>query len=419
MHVFDNRTGKTSLLNAFTVQMNKPKHLFFASPYFTNSEIVQKGLDNGSQIKLIVCLNEITSPIALKSLIRHVNIQIRYFTSKFHSKLYIFGNDYALCGSANLTDNGLSSNQEICIGVEHKEEEVLSNLLSLFQHYWDAAEPFGESDLDKFTNLKNISGPSGKNTFEKKIIEEFGKIEADGVEVGKKKKTPEKIYLHEYKKSYQEFLNAFGTIKKTYIKDGRRKVTETELPLRLEIDQFFNYMRETHAGGKSCFDQPLLVGSNLDDNILSYIDLWHNTEWPFLFNNTIPGYQKICEALDEKSKIMSRNADEIFEALLSCYSFHDRLRYYEGGTKGHKKAFLRDNELDKLQKTISYLLFSTNHPIDRMADCIYNPEYKLSGLGNSGVQELMGWVNAEDIPIYNSRTSKVLRYLGFNISIKD
>lgn len=52
-----------------------------------------------------------------------------------------------------------------------------------------------------------------------------------------------------------------------------------------------------------------------------------------------------------------------------------------------------------------------------MGNCIFNPEYKLNEFGRSAVQELLGWVNKEGIPICNGRTVKALRYLGFNVEI--
>ena len=43
-----------------------------------------------------------------------------------------------------------------------------------------------------------------------------------------------------------------------------------------------------------------------------------------------------------------------------------------------------------------------------MADLIYSPEYRLA-------QELVGWLNTQDLPVINGRTTKVLRYFGLNV----
>jgi hypothetical protein len=52
-----------------------------------------------------------------------------------------------------------------------------------------------------------------------------------------------------------------------------------------------------------------------------------------------------------------------------------------------------------------------------MGTCIFSPEYKLNQFGRSAVQELLGWVNKEGIPICNSRTVKALRFFGYNIAV--
>jgi hypothetical protein len=50
-----------------------------------------------------------------------------------------------------------------------------------------------------------------------------------------------------------------------------------------------------------------------------------------------------------------------------------------------------------------------------MADLIYDPHYKLEVFGESAVQELVGWIGPNELPILNARTTKVLRYYGFDI----
>lgn len=37
-------------------------------------------------------------------------------------------------------------------------------------------------------------------------------------------------------------------------------------------------------------------------------------------------------------------------------------------------------------------------------------------IGGSCVQELYGWMNQDDIPVYKGRTVKMMRFLGFDMS---
>jgi hypothetical protein len=52
-----------------------------------------------------------------------------------------------------------------------------------------------------------------------------------------------------------------------------------------------------------------------------------------------------------------------------------------------------------------------------MGRCIFDPEYKLNEFGRSAVQELLGWVNSEDIPICNCRTLRSLRWMGYDVEL--
>ena len=109
--------------------------------------------------------------------------------------------------------------------------------------------------------------------------------------------------------------------------------------------------------------------------------------------------------------------DEIFEALDVCHSIHDRLWFFPGGHKTLKKVFTSENELKQIQDVISYLLHGQDDFIARMGTCIFDESYSIKQIGRSAVQELLGWVNKESIPICNGRTVKALRYLGFNVVV--
>lgn len=83
-----------------------------------------------------------------------------------------------------------------------------------------------------------------------------------------------------------------------------------------------------------------------------------------------------------------------------------------------KAEFLDQNGVERIKRTISYLLHSQEHDyVTRMADCIFNPDYRLHDFGEACVQEALGWVNSENVPLCNSRTLKSLRWLGFDVKV--
>jgi hypothetical protein len=108
--------------------------------------------------------------------------------------------------------------------------------------------------------------------------------------------------------------------------------------------------------------------------------------------------------------------DEIIEALEVCHAFTELLRFHLGGAPTVRKEFAEANDINRVKKSLTYLLHGKEDFIDRMGTVIFDPNYKLAKMGRSVVQELLGWVNREEVPICNGRTIKALRYLGFGLS---
>ena len=109
MRLYTNRDAKF-VGNAFRGHTNA--RLYFASPFFSDAGVIEELLATGCTVRLIVRLSERTSPSALRSLLPHPSVQVRWFNREdFHAKLYIFGTQFALIGSANLTKAALLSNR--------------------------------------------------------------------------------------------------------------------------------------------------------------------------------------------------------------------------------------------------------------------------------------------------------------------
>ena len=96
---------------------------YLASPFFTTSKPIEALTARGCPVNLLVRLCSITTPTALREVIKNPLVRVRYYTDRrFHAKLYIVGGS-ALVGSANLTDSGLmttgrSTLSSICIEAE-------------------------------------------------------------------------------------------------------------------------------------------------------------------------------------------------------------------------------------------------------------------------------------------------------------
>ncbi len=417
MRVYSNSSAKETVRNAFYQNLEGVTQVSIASPFFSYSELVEEVLHGGRNVRLIVVLGPATSPTHLQRLINRGNIHIRYFTSSaFHSKLYIFGDKSALVGSANLTQSGMNSNHEICVEIP-REDESFDSLVLLFQSYWSQAEALNADTLQKYCKLYETYGQKKESTLEEQIKSQFGEIvPTEGIVVGKKKPSKEKMFLSDYKRTYQEFLSAFNEVQELYTADGRRQQPESIVPLRIEVDQFFSFVRETYTKGDSYRDEPIRSVDDRKTFVKLKLDDWFDRRWKYL-DEKIPIHIPRLQRFVSAEMIEKATFEEICDALDVCHSFHDRLRFYAGGHETHLGEFKKLNDVKQVKKVITYLLLGKDDYITRMGNCIFAPEYKLNQFGRSAVQELLGWVNKENIPICNSRTVKALRYLGYNVAV--
>lgn len=419
MNLYTNSSGKNSFRNAFYINAHGPIDILIASPFFTYDQLISELLERSCRIKLIVRLCSATSPTALVKIIDKEGVQIRYFTSRlFHSKLYIFGDDVAIVGSANMTESGMQSNREI--GVEiHREEPCFDSLISLFSSYWDQAEVLTTERLRRFKDISyGNTGTSIDDKCDNDIINEFGDVKpAEGIQVGNKKPSREKVFLESYRRTYQEFLDAYKIVERVYKLTGKRKLREDHVPLRIEIDNFFSFIREDFTTGESYLNEPFRNGSDLEQFISEKLDNWFGAKREYLEKYIPLNYSVINSLFSSVNSINKADINEIYSALDKCHAFHDRFRFYKGGAETMKQAFISDNKIEHLRNVFTYLIFGKGDFIERMGNCIFDPLYRTPHFGRSCVQELYGWVNKDNIPICNGRTVKALRFLGFNVKI--
>ncbi|HFW4799356.1 TPA: alcohol dehydrogenase, partial [Salmonella enterica subsp. diarizonae serovar 60-67:z35:-] len=243
----------------------------------------------------------------------------------------------------------------------------------------------------------------------------IGDVNFSNICRGKKKTTNKSIFLSTHQKSYQEAVTAFRRIENVY-KKHKRKVDEKLIPLRLEIDSFFSFVRERYATQDTWKEQPLGWNEQQENKTSRLIDEWLATKWEHFEDVIVPvNYPLIKRVMGSKESIKSASMDDIVDALCVLHSFHDRIRFFKGGLEILKSTFIEQNEEKKVKHTLTYLLYGTGDTVSRMADCIFDREYKLNNFGKSNIQELIGWINQEELPVINGRTTKVLRYFGNQI----
>jgi HKD family nuclease len=404
--------------NAIQKLTDTPSNVYVAVAFFTEADVIESMIAKGNRVRLIVRLGFPTSPKALQRLLNNEKVEIRYFTShSFHPKVYLFGDRTALVGSANLTRAAILTNQEVVVSIDAVDPRF-NELALLFADYWSQAKVLTEQALKDYAEIyakfEKLQNEMGK--LEATVVDKLGEVVAGNITRGKVKVSKESIFLEDFRKTYQEGVRAFNVIRDVYEKTGYRKAQANDVPLRIEIDSFISFVRNKFAIGELWQETPIRTDVEQEQFILEHIEAWKATEWPH-FENTIVGenYPLILKTLGTIEAINSANDDQLFEALTVLHSFYDRLRFYESGLPTWKRVFLKSNEPQKLREVLVYLIHGTGNIEVRMANVIFNPELKLNQFGQSNVQELIGWLNKEDYPVINGRTTKILRYFGSNV----
>lgn len=417
--VFANRSeNRDFVINELERRATDECSVYIASAFFTHSDVVERILEKGCKILMVVRLGFPTSPYAIEKVRRHQNLQLRIYTGHaFHPKLYIFGDETALVGSANLTRSALLTNQEVMVSIGSDDARFVE-LMAIFEDYWDGAEVLTDEQLAIYKDLydQNEKIQEKSDALAKKVLEKLGDKSPANIDRGQAKPKKQSLFLTTFRKTYQEAVSAFNVVRRTYEASGYRKASESDVPLRIEIDSFISWVREKVAPGESWKSGPLRTEPEQEKLIASLIAQWKTVYWKH-FEETIVGerYPRFNRIFGSREAILAANDSDLFDALGTLHSFYDRFRFFDGGLAGWKAQFPTFNDPKRTRETLAYIVYGEGDIVQRMANAIYDSRWKLNEFGQANVQELIGWRNREELPIINGRTTKVLRYFGSKV----
>ncbi|AZS14324.1 phospholipase D family protein [Paenibacillus lutimineralis] len=408
---FSNSIKRNDFLRNEMNQYGMNMEVMIAVAFFTDEKFIQRLVENGCMVKLIVRLGFPTDYRSLESIIAKKNVNIRYFTStKFHPKLYIYGNDIAFLGSSNLTDGGLMGNQELNVSIDSENPEF-DELKEIFYDYWKEASVLTEEVLRKYREI-TIGIKRDLDNIDRKIMDIIGKVEYANVTIIDKNKKKNNVNEREQDllKDYQTFLSSFEQLEEIYKLTKKRIVTE-ELPIRIEIHRFLNWVRDWKANGELYLKAPLRSGDELTEFLRENIQQYHSQCEANQFLNVINRYRILNQQLGSSERIKLLSKDDLLETLSSVTAFYEHTRHSKAFQ--WKQDFLKKNGEERIKNTLTYLLYGKDDFRKRIARCICDMDYSLVHFGESCIKELYGWVNRENIPIYNGRVQKSMQWLGF------
>ena len=364
----------------------------FISPYFTDSQYVEKFFNKGrnKSLKLVISLNPSTSPASLRQLFQFIedydyDIQIRYIDSQLHSKIYALASEragglfdtverqcWAMVGSSNMTQNGFCRNIETNVILRGCQAEDAFKQADVI---FNAGKLLTESILRKF---EEEWSPAVQVSYSFTDNEDF---------------PPEYEWVH----------RACEYIKKTcsdVLKDNF-----SNYPPHFVVDHFYHFIVDTKQSIfpnlnaqqreiklKSLFrDYAVWCEQPAESTGFSYLDgVKRNAETTLcIFNKT------------------TVTTEDLLQALSTFHSFktHDanRKRLKDKGTPRLIKKFIDD----LIDQSVSYR--------KRFEDAQITKEQSgqaLAGIGESVIREVNGWVYPDKYYVWNNKTEKAIALLN-------
>jgi hypothetical protein len=250
--LYSNGPEKDFVIRPYQKMLAATGSVFVASPFVTMTRELIEAAAQGKTVSLLVGLNIATDPSALRAAFGIPNLSVRYYTHRFHAKIYLF-DICALVGSSNLTDGGMQSNREATVHVEDAEE--LQEIRNLCQELWATAPVLTPQTLASF---EAAVGPFGKHfNPDAKIEAAVGRAEPTNILVGSSKKSPEYLFLEALRRRvYEQFMPAFAEVSSFLSEETLHRPEWSSADKESETNRFLNWVRLTRGAGDEWQNTP-------------------------------------------------------------------------------------------------------------------------------------------------------------------
>ncbi len=402
--------------NSYARMVKGSKSVWVAAPYVTQTDELVQAHKDGKEIKLLVGLNDCTSPKALEQVIGKSSFEVRYFTRRFHAKLYVFDSE-ALLGSSNLTQGGMSINREATIVII--EENDLIDARRLYSDLWEDAKTLTPEKLKQFTKVwTGKRGALDPDLFIESAVE---LSEPQNSSVKSQKPSSGSLFMEALQRQVSEYRAAFAEINRVLEDSGLSRKELAQLDGAYRTNRFLNWLRLTHAPGEDRWrDVPNYTLEERRGVIEKY-----GAEWSQVADTQsqipeeyVEGLHRVCSTFGSKDALQAATKEGLSDGLLSLHAFFEQMRFTPGGKANLVPVFweLNGDDVERVRRSFSYLLYGPGDFIVRLVDFISLPELELARFKKFCALELFGTVKPLEYPPVNGRTAKAMRFLGFRVS---
>jgi len=411
--LYSNGPQRDFVIRPYLQLMAKTSTVFVASPFVTLTKDLADAVRQGKRVSLLVGLNAATDPAVLREVFGLPNLAIRYYTHRFHAKIYLF-DDCALVGSSNLTDGGMQRNREATILIEQADQ--VQEIRALCQELWTGAPVLTPEILKRF---EDSVGPFGKHfNPDAKIETAVGKAEPPNISVGSQKKSSEYIFLEALRQRvYEKFMPAFNECSSLLATEGLHRPEWTDSDKGSETNRFLNWVRLTHGSGDDWQKSPLLTQEDRKKLIITLGKLWVSTDDPRITSDYFSNMEHLRSVFATRESLEAASREDISSALMGVHAFEEQIRFIKGGYSAIIDFFWKENNEDdkRVKASLGHLLFGQEEFIRRLYDILNFQEWKIRYFGESCALELSGTVRPDICPPMNGRSAKGLRFIGFDV----
>jgi len=417
--IFTNGSSRDYVKYAVESLTESCQSLRLAAPYFTENAFIKKAADAGKPVQLLVELNAITSPKALRELMAFPNVAIRFYTGKFHAKIFLFDDDIIL-GSANITGGGFISNREAAILLNEADHlEEVNDIRALFMELWDHADVLTDSILSVYQAGYNRIFFKQKE-LNQEIRDNVGITEPNTVLHGSEKRSREKLFIQKLRRQvHEQFRPAFNEVAHILENLGLRRSEFSTAGIGYETSRFLSWVRRVHAPGEETWKQAELLDTQSRAAKIENLGLeWKNMGESEYQEQFIDWNEQVLEVFGTEESIREASKEQIANGLIATHAFYEQLRFTKGGADALPATFWERNQedLEFVRSSLLHYLFGDGDFIERLHDIVYDSQYKIGLFGFYCALELYGTIKPSECPPMNGRTAKALRFLGFNVN---
>ncbi|MFP3678428.1 phospholipase D family protein [Pseudomonas sp. SIMBA_041] len=413
--IYTNSPGQDQVLRPYSAHMAKASRIRIAVPYFNRDTEILQAAARGAKIELLVGLNKITNPSALRRVLNAPNCLVRYFTDGFHAKVLLF-DGVVMLGSANLTEGGMASNREAVLVLDQPgDEDRILDIELFFAQVWDSAEVLTNEVFNQFKGAWEKASRLGNPDVPFQALRD---VEPPTVLSGSGHKSAQQYYLSDLQKSNENYRHAFTEVSDVLRDRGLRRPEFTELGLEVETNRFLNWVRLEHAVGEASWQEaPQRLEADRRQMVVHLAEQWVATTSPHIPDDYFQLLTELRRVMATPESIRNSDHDQLAHALICVHAFKQQLRFTKGGEEALPTKFwtLNQGDLQRVQNSLIYLVHGTDNFAERICAVLYDQRYKMGAFGRFCALELVGTLKPEQAPPINGRMAKALRFLGFDV----